>query len=532
MTWKRVSLHRNGSEASLRAELADPLWLLGVQSRLSELKGEDSSAPRLAEVTLESCAVEAEGSIPVEVAQRVRSWPSWASAAVANRAGALLLRLFRAAGGSEAGVKTLKSVWPARSIPVDAKERTCADDLALLTLQRADTLDGLSAYSTSTTKLQQIGDSMTATSDRAALNAALASWRETVASDLSTTSTTKWSSTQLVPPWPNAKLRTQQSTYALHATATDAHNWTAWTLQGQVANAIVQPMESVYISPLRWPGQPARRWWELEPEGVDLAVLGADSTPLRRLLVNLLLGGSDDWFTVVVPAPAGSFCRVSRMSVRDSFGLRVNVKSAAAQSSPAGKKAWRFLELDSGTSASSGPWVPSPSALEPSRPGAVVEQVTLTGDPAQCPVWGRERVVQGGRGAAFDRGKVSAAPTQPPTEDSWALLMDPPNGCVPFVQSRDPLKLLRARLPGVQKAAQGRLLGADGLTQPSVSAWPTEGATLSLRWRQARGADGMLWVWLAQEQGQGPIDEGEIALRWDAWLEAAPLHSQDVSASP
>ena len=504
MTWSRVTLQRRASAPILSAPLADPLWLVGCQSRLGELAGEDASAPTVGRVTLEHGAVEARGDVPCEVAQRVPRWPSWGQAAASLRAGALLLRLFRGAGGSAEGATTLRRAWPCSALPQEARDRLTEDEDLLLKRLSATALNGRRVYGTSEATLQGVLAKLS-DDDQAAFRAIHPAWRATVEPDLASSSPASWEASALTAPWPEARLCAGDGGGTLARASNGAEGWAAWTL-GRATEAQPELHEQELVAAeLRWKGQPSRRWWEIEAEGADLEALQTDDAPLRQLFLSFALGGADDWFTLAVPAPTGGFCRVRRLEVQDAFGQRAVVESAAARDIRRWKKRpWRFLELDSAEEpqlGGPGPWVPAPASLEPPRRGPVVERALLSGDPGQGPAWARELLVQGARGAGLEREAALAHhSTTTLAEDTWDLLGDPPPDRVPFVAGESPDTLRRARLPGwpttgprlLRGGPAGRLLGSGGLSKPSASGWPAEGAALSLRRRTARSADGVL----------------------------------------
>ncbi len=61
----------------------------------------------------------------------------------------------------------------------------------------------------------------------------------------------------------------------------------------------------VLSSRLTWPGAPNPRWWQIEDHRVDWAGEGPDRAHLATtLLLELLAGHGDDWFTFTLPDPA------------------------------------------------------------------------------------------------------------------------------------------------------------------------------------------------------------------------------------
>jgi len=81
-------------------------------------------------------------------------------------------------------------------------------------------------------------------------------------------------------------------------------------------------IRDTYVMPsrLRFPGSPAPRWWEIEDQRVDIGGYPPDRGHLATLLlIELVMGIGDDWFTFPVQGRTGSILRLTNVRIRDSF---------------------------------------------------------------------------------------------------------------------------------------------------------------------------------------------------------------------
>src|SRR5690606_6828646 len=70
---------------------------------------------------------------------------------------------------------------------------------------------------------------------------------------------------------------------------------------GAPAGTPVQTSATMLATPLRYPGMPADRYWQLEDGAVDLGAIEAQPTDLARLcLAEFAMSSGDDWLNVPV----------------------------------------------------------------------------------------------------------------------------------------------------------------------------------------------------------------------------------------
>ncbi len=76
----------------------------------------------------------------------------------------------------------------------------------------------------------------------------------------------------------------------------------------------------VIATRLRYPGAPHPRWWAIEDAAVDIGGFPPDRSHFpTMLLIDLIVTHSDDWFTFPVSGRAGTVVRLHDVKVHDSF---------------------------------------------------------------------------------------------------------------------------------------------------------------------------------------------------------------------
>jgi hypothetical protein len=296
-------------------------------------------------------------------------------------------------------------------------------------------------------------------------------------------------------------------------------------------------------APVRYAGMPADRYWEFEDARVNLAELTASRSDLvQMLLVEFALAYGNDWFVVPVPLRVGSLFRVTTCTVRDTFGVDVQVP----RSRDVGGVPWSMFELSAEPGAPDylrdmfflAPTLPLPLSGDP------IEQVALFRDEMANVCWGVERRVQGAAGETVDRyleatrKAVHQRIVNPPPEARliYRLASPVPEHWIPFVPvpttqngvaagiQLERRVLLRFDENGSSTAVhpRGVLLRSDlskavdvvpPLRHHEVEV-PREGAVVERAFQYARGSRGESFLWLGRDKRVG-TGEGSSLLRHD-----------------
>jgi hypothetical protein len=284
---------------------------------------------------------------------------------------------------------------------------------------------------------------------------------------------------------------------------------------------------TVCVAPVtaRFAGQAASRVWQVEDGETWFGDLHVGSTDLARAAIGAYAASyGDDWFLVPVRLPAGVLARVTRMTVRDTFGQKRRIRSTAELDGP--NRTWRYFELTGDASADAAeladrqsPWLflaPALPTIVESRP---VEEVLFLRDEVGNLGWAAELTIESAAGRRIDRAALArAARPEPPTpaDDAWLYRLGTTvlDHQVPFAPVRGPdgeLYLQRGRLAtasddaGVTtRGALGRILEPDRALLVLDGEVPSTGMRVTCSWQLARTPGGQPVCWQGRKKTAAP----------------------------
>jgi hypothetical protein len=284
-------------------------------------------------------------------------------------------------------------------------------------------------------------------------------------------------------------------------------------------------------TPVSYPGMPVPRWWELEDRRVDFgSVAAAPSELLKLILVEFATVYGNDWFTVMLDAmPVGNLCEIATVTVTDAFGASITV-------APFGDGAgtdWRMFELtnDDGT-ADAGHALLLLDALPTTYESTPLEDVLMLRDELANLAWAVEKTVPSRTGRPLNRHEdevTRRAEPPPPTSAAarrYVLRTPVPRNWIPLLPrfDRDTGGAVTRRL--LARGAIREHLGGAGipplgrLLEPGVpldvydEEVPRSGVRVARLWTLGRGADGSTHLWRGRRKGPGR-GEGSSGLRFD-----------------
>lgn len=544
MTWLRLegtSIDAELLEAT-QAQLADPLWLIGKQWQVGELTGDDAATPVLIEADVAYTPISRfQGGpraahapvldrdrfgVPLEtVVEREDVWRGPAGTRLSAEAGLQLLRALGAVG-VQAG-EQLRTAFPLHLPADDGLDGPGREQLTLLTRRSFDAVALATALDAGhPPQIPALGGPPGST--------VLADWR-TWQQDLFS-----------VPGGEQASWSTRGMDYRFRVGAhlqgdrevmLDAPGYTGGSLDwyafdvrpdlpglGASAARTVRRV-TVAAVPARFAGQAASRFWQVEDGEVWFGDLHVGSTDLGSAAIGAYAASyGDDWFTVPVRLPRGVLARVERVTVRDTMGRRLQVRSCAELDGPG--RVWRCFELTGDTSADApdladrrSPWL----FLAPTLPGVVesrpVEEVLFLRDQLANLGWGTELTVESRAGRRVDRAAQARADraAEPEAADlAWLYRLGTTvlGHQVPLVPVRGPrgeLYLQRGRLAtasdggGVQtQGSLGRILEPGRPLLVLDSEVPDIGLRVTRSWQMARTATGAPVCWVGRRTTSAP----------------------------
>jgi hypothetical protein len=569
-TWNRLEPlpAADDVESGLRAEIADPLWLLARQRQFGEFRGEDAGSPIRSRLEVQSARLSRyhpgrpganaaaravdydDTSLPLEVlAEREPLRGRAGDGGLAFEAGLHFLRLLRkhrAAGRRGAYVRHY--AFREADLP--------GDDPAAVALRRravgrvpngrrlhAD-LEAARGTAVQLTKLPAQPPVPAGARPRvlAAANEFLVWWRRLVAEPRAARDA--WKSSRLEHAFavqadlPEGRVVLTADEYP--GGRLDWHAFRAGTEDDLGPPARPRPADelvrTLLPAPVRYRGMPADRFWEIEDSAIRFGGLASGRTDLARLiLAEFGLTYANDWFVIPIDLPVGSIARVTALTVTDTFGETTTVPAAADED-------WRMYQL--ATDPDAPEWVRGllflPPALVETQESDPMEEVAFFRDEMANVVWGVERTVQGTAGGGVDRYEeaqraLAAGEDQQVATDTgdaqllYRLSTHVPDHWHPFVPVRpagappesgaiqlERRPMVRVHPDGTREEIQprGRLLTAAEPFVLEEEEVPRSGAVVTRAMQLTRWTDGRYVLWSGRRKRPGS-GEGASGLRSD-----------------
>jgi hypothetical protein len=555
---------------ALRAEIADPAWMICRQAQFLEFQGDDGGSPIQAKFEGECSQLTryAPGAPDANAANRavpysaedmpleplVEREPVWVRhPRLVAEAGQHLVRMLDAAGiGALRG--NVLAAFPLM-IPraLDAGTDTAGDEWRQLAAGRA--IDA-----------KALADAIVATRGSAPALTALPAGLTVDATSLAKTIDVlnrwvRWFEDAVLEPGGGDAWNPHRLEYGF-STATSGSNGEMVLGTQQYADGTLDwysvvgadaslgtpagAVQSISLPPslpmpLPFPGKPADRFWEFEDATVNFGLVDAGPTDLGRLaLIEFLLTYENDWFQVPVPLPVGAVFRVTKLTVLDTFG----VETIVGPSADAGTRPWSVFNVSGGT-VPDGAFLLPPTVVD-TLESAPLEEVVLFRDEMANLVWGVERRVQGLSGDSYERTvdevqrtaqqQVAGAPVD--AQLVYRLATTVPDNWIPFVPvaangsdaGSNPVVqlerrvMIRTQTDGTRFDVQPRgvLFRSDPTQSPAAEAplrieeeeVPREGAVVTRAFQFARWFDGRSLLWAGKRKGVGR-GEGSSGLRFD-----------------
>jgi hypothetical protein len=286
-------------------------------------------------------------------------------------------------------------------------------------------------------------------------------------------------------------------------------------------------------APVRFPGMPLPRFWELEDGNLNLDRIAATrDDPGVLALVAFVHQHANDWLLIPAELPTGSIAIIRSLTVTTSFGEHIPIPPTA-ELDGAGSR-WQLFAISPDPEAGDAPLdAASPLVLAHSAgrhlTGPVTEDLLLLRDEMANLAWAVERVTQdpaGGRVDRFARYQRRGALAWPGGgrggPPRYRLGSTVPDFWYPLEAARDPagrpvlaLSSLPTRAAEVDDTGVcGSILDHRLGTRIHDEEVPREGALVTRRRHRARWTDGRTHTWLGRMKQAG-TGEGSSGLRFD-----------------
>ena len=338
-------------EAAVRAEVHDPVWLLGRQWQLGEHRGTDAASPGLVHVTVTETPVAGLSAAP-ENDPRITP--------------------------PEAVIESEPEQWwtVGRRVRVGRALRTAVpagkrNDPALLLAGLAPpyaalngrALDGLALYRS-----------------RAALGLTEAQFA--AQSVPSSEPTDDWDPDELAY---SAAFTAGPTTLAIPRHGGGDVDWYSATATGPNPPAASPPtVHTSYPTRVAYAGAPHPRLWQIEQRRYDPGAVAPHRSRLASLLlINLTASHRDNWFTAPLLSPTGTLVAVRKVEVEDVMGLKTT-KGAVND--------WSFFRVSGRSTAELLIW---PTVATPLTAPTALDDVLLGIDEDANILWAIEQRVDG-----------------------------------------------------------------------------------------------------------------------------------------
>jgi len=570
--WNRLEplTRTNDLNVGLRAELADPFWLLARQWQVGELAGEDAGSPIESVLTIETApidrflagaidadaaahAIDVDRTVPLEVlAERRPTRGSQSDARIRIDAGQHFLRLLTLHGAATQRQRFVDE------FELDGTALGLADAVvqagqpgALFALVVGSVPDGraladhLIGHRGGAARLTSLPGrpAVAATMESNVIDAAndFVNWWVGFVSEPDDD----------VDAWNPQRL---EYSFAVQATLTDGPvtlrsddyhgghlDWSEFDADSRAqlgaATGAGSPRTIVRRTlPTRafYAGMPAERFWEFEDSTVRFGSGSVARTDLAHLLLDeFALSYGNDWYVVPLRLDVGSLNAVRDLRVMDTFGVETVVAPAAS----IGSSAWSMFGLTPRASAAKrvdGLTV-LPTVLGTSQQGDPVEEVSWFRDEMANVVWAVEQRTESPFGGSVDRTRSSSVPaavqrlaTEVGDADLiYRLNSEVPDYWFPLVPVRRrnaPAGVVQLELRPIERIDGGgvsrtvlpfgRFLTATSPLVIEEEEVPREGVVTTAHWQLARGRDGRYHQWLSNHVRVGR-GEGSSGLAFD-----------------
>ncbi|MEP6813561.1 MAG: hypothetical protein ABI990_11275 [Actinomycetota bacterium] len=518
---------RPGAEA----RIADPLWLLGRQWQLGELLGEDAATPVSVRVERRALPITAWAPAPdvadTPAAVAGADWRPWRDGSTLDE---LVEHVPRAA--AENGVR-----WGAETgaqLAEMLREAGCADAAAALLKAHPLTLaddpaDPTGALDPTAQRLflaleGQVPDGAAA---RAALEGGDPAWVTNAAlPGDARAAANEWLTWVAGVPGSGGAWTTPRLEHAFlvrfghgddavvlraRAFGGGSARWHdfEWVkgvdvrLDGDGELAADDAVADVMLAtPLRYPGMPADRYWQLEEGSVDVSAIEAQPHDLARLcLAEFALASGDDWLGIPVDGKLGAINQIGSVEITTTFGETVPVEEDGADRRTRGFRMFEVTAVD----GDSLPGVVLPPIASTPLIGDPLEEVAFIRDETANVAWAVERIVPGRSGDPRPRSAEPPPQRPEPPEDLdpndvlYELQVPVPHHWIPLV----PVRVAPGTI-GLRKGAmlddgepvlsESVLLEPTPLTFPPEEI-PREGITVRAVPALARRRDGTYARW-------------------------------------
>jgi hypothetical protein len=262
------------------------------------------------------------------------------------------------------------------------------------------------------------------------------------------------------------------------------------------------------VEPLRFPGSPNPRWWQIEDSTTDPARLGADRSHFATLLlIELVSRLSHEWHGFVWPNLPGSLNGLHGVTVEDAFDQHHAV-------SPPSLDEWSLFQITGVDEPMLLQWT---NASRPLMSDRSLEEVQLSVDEETGIVWARELRTGGVERTTpehvEDQGSAAVVDWNEQPERVYHPVRGAHDPAHPYLPAAGPTSDLNqgrfADLSGPEPdrlpLPEATMIGGGERHLIAAGVVDQRGLKLDRRWVLARTADGNPILWLRRRMLPLPV---------------------------
>lgn len=280
---------------------------------------------------------------------------------------------------------------------------------------------------------------------------------------------------------------------------------------------------------LQYSGMPKPRFWEMENSRVDFGKIQTGTSGiLSLLLAEYGLTYSNDWFVLPYQLKFNTLCEVKCIMVTDVFGQNILIEPTFKDPEMNWHEfaCFRHTEKQNRTSPRNRFYLPS--AILKNQHSEPLEKVNFMRDEMANMVWAIESIVPSAAGgnrriiSNLPRYDQNFVPTDPDAKIRYLIGTSVPQNWIPFIpvhkeDSLQEIRLQRAKIPNAPPPASQLLTEQQPVHFIEEEEVPRAGIIVSRMYKRTRWLNGKTYLWIGRSKTVGR-GEGWSGLMFDQIL--------------
>lgn len=293
---------------------------------------------------------------------------------------------------------------------------------------------------------------------------------------------------------------------------------------------LTEMVQTFIPTPLQYSGMPNPRFWQMEDSRVDLGKIQTGTSGLLSLLIaEYGLTYSNDWFILPYEMQTNTLCEVKGIMVTDVFGQNILVEPTFKDPEMNWHEfaCFRHTERQNLTSPRNRFYL-APSALKVQQ-SEPLEKINFMRDEMTNMVWAIESIVASNAGgnrpikSNTKRFDQSFTPADPEAKIRYLMGTSVPENWIPFVPvhkdaANREVRLQRARIPNAPAAISNLLTEQQPVHFIEEEEVPRAGVIVKRMYKRTRWMNGKTHLWIGRSKTTGK-GEGWSGLMFDQLLQ-------------